>query len=41
MLYRWDSEARMVWFSATTDRVKVGHLCRGPRVVVHVQGGGV
>ncbi|MFB7758144.1 pyridoxamine 5'-phosphate oxidase family protein [Streptomyces sp. NPDC056121] len=41
VLYRWDSGARMVWFSAAADRIKVGHLCRCPRVMVHVGGDGV
>ncbi|MFB8272462.1 pyridoxamine 5'-phosphate oxidase family protein [Streptomyces sp. NPDC055955] len=40
VLYRWDSGGRMVWFSAAADRIKVGHLCRGPRVMVHVCVGG-
>jgi PPOX class probable F420-dependent enzyme len=39
MLYNWDSEARIVRFSTTADRIKVGHLRRGPRAALHVQGG--
>ncbi|MFF9207844.1 MULTISPECIES: PPOX class F420-dependent oxidoreductase [unclassified Streptomyces] len=38
MLYSWDPEARIVRFSTTADRVKVGHLRRDPRASVHVQG---
>ncbi|OKI12663.1 TIGR03618 family F420-dependent PPOX class oxidoreductase [Streptomyces sp. CB03911] len=41
MLYRWDAEARIVRFSTTADRVKVGQLRRDPRASVHVQGGDV
>ncbi|ANH95232.1 MULTISPECIES: pyridoxamine 5'-phosphate oxidase family protein [unclassified Streptomyces] len=41
MLYSWDPEARMVRFSTTADRVKVGHLRRNPRAALHVQGGDV
>ncbi|MGW4435147.1 TIGR03618 family F420-dependent PPOX class oxidoreductase [Streptomyces sp. NPDC004596] len=41
MLYRWDPEARMVRFSTTADRFKVGHLRRNPRAALHVQGGDV
>ncbi|MER7077480.1 PPOX class probable F420-dependent enzyme [Saccharopolyspora kobensis] len=38
MLYSWDPEARVVRFSTTADRVKVGHLRRDPRASLHVQG---
>ncbi|GGT11238.1 PPOX class F420-dependent enzyme [Streptomyces kurssanovii] len=41
MLYSWDPEARVVRFSTTADRVKVGHLRRDPRAALHVQGGDV
>ncbi|MDQ0383359.1 PPOX class probable F420-dependent enzyme [Streptomyces sp. DSM 42143] len=41
MLYSWDPEARLVRFSTTADRVKVGHLRRNPRAALHVQGGDV
>ncbi|MFD8204177.1 pyridoxamine 5'-phosphate oxidase family protein [Streptomyces sp. NPDC003470] len=41
MVYSWDPEARIVRFSTTADRVKVGHLRRNPRVALHVQGGDV
>ncbi|MEU5637285.1 pyridoxamine 5'-phosphate oxidase family protein [Streptomyces rishiriensis] len=41
MLYSWDSEARIVRFSTTADRIKVGHLRRDPRAALHVQGGDV
>lgn len=41
MLYSWEPEARMVRFSTTADRVKVGHLRRNPRAALHVQGGDV
>ena len=39
MLYTWDPEACTVRFSTTSDRVKVAHLRRNPRVALHVQGG--
>jgi PPOX class probable F420-dependent enzyme len=39
MLYNWDSEARIVRFSTTADRIKVVHLRRDPRAALHVQGG--
>ncbi|MFB7615927.1 PPOX class F420-dependent oxidoreductase [Kitasatospora sp. NPDC056181] len=38
MLYRWDPTGRVVRFSTTADRVKVGHLRRDPRAALHVQG---
>ncbi|WP_406206059.1 TIGR03618 family F420-dependent PPOX class oxidoreductase [Kitasatospora sp. NBC_01560] len=38
MLYRWDPAERIVRFSTTADRVKVGHLRRDPRAALHVQG---
>ncbi|MFC7817119.1 PPOX class F420-dependent oxidoreductase [Streptomyces sp. NPDC057367] len=38
MLYGWDPEARIVRFSTTADRVKLGHIRREPRVALHVQG---
>ncbi|MGW5665783.1 PPOX class F420-dependent oxidoreductase [Streptomyces sp. NPDC003758] len=41
MLYSWDSNSRMVRFSTTADRVKVGHLRRDPRAAMHVRGGDV
>ncbi|MGW0598909.1 PPOX class F420-dependent oxidoreductase [Streptomyces sp. NPDC002776] len=41
MLYSWDPEARIVRFSTTADRIKIGHLRRNPRASVHVQGGDV
>ncbi|MGE7389579.1 TIGR03618 family F420-dependent PPOX class oxidoreductase [Streptomyces sp. NPDC004126] len=41
MLYSWDPEARIVRFSTTADRVKVGHLRRDPSAALHVQGGNV
>ncbi|MEV6839335.1 TIGR03618 family F420-dependent PPOX class oxidoreductase [Streptomyces sp. NPDC051133] len=41
MLYSWDAEARVVRFSTTADRTKVGHLRRDPRAALHVQGGDV
>ncbi|MGY4928785.1 TIGR03618 family F420-dependent PPOX class oxidoreductase [Streptomyces sp. 900105755] len=41
MLYSWDSEARIVRFSTTADRIKVGHLRRDRRAALHVQGGDV
>ncbi|KND42919.1 MULTISPECIES: pyridoxamine 5'-phosphate oxidase family protein [Streptomyces] len=41
MLYSWDPAARVVRFSTTADRVKVGHLRRDPRAALHVQGGDV
>ncbi|MGV9291268.1 TIGR03618 family F420-dependent PPOX class oxidoreductase [Streptomyces sp. NPDC003719] len=41
MVYSWAPEARIVRFSTTADRVKVGHLRRNPRVALHVQGGDV
>ncbi|MFE3177013.1 TIGR03618 family F420-dependent PPOX class oxidoreductase [Amycolatopsis sp. NPDC059090] len=41
MLYSWDPDARMVRFSKTADRSKVGHLRRNPRATLHVQGGDV
>lgn len=41
MLYSWDPAARMVRFSTTADRSKVGHLRRNPRATLHVQGGDV
>ncbi len=41
MLYSRDPEARIVRFSTTVDRVKVGHLRRDPRASLHVQGGDV
>ncbi|GHB72720.1 PPOX class F420-dependent enzyme [Streptomyces viridiviolaceus] len=41
MLYSWDPEARLVRFSTTADRIKVGHLRRNPRAALHVQGGDV
>ncbi|WP_181794245.1 pyridoxamine 5'-phosphate oxidase family protein [Streptomyces sp. WELS2] len=41
VLYNWDPEARMVRFSTTADRVKIGHLRRNPRAAFHVQGGDV
>jgi PPOX class probable F420-dependent enzyme len=41
MLYSWDPEARIVRFSTTADRVKVGHLRRNSRAALHVQGGAV
>lgn len=41
MLYSWDPDARMVRFSTTADRSKVGHLRRNPRATLHVQGGDV
>ncbi|MFD5450225.1 TIGR03618 family F420-dependent PPOX class oxidoreductase [Streptomyces sp. NPDC127100] len=41
MVYSWDPEVRIVRFSTTADRVKVGHLRRNPRVALHVQGGDV
>ncbi|MGW0422534.1 pyridoxamine 5'-phosphate oxidase family protein [Streptomyces sp. NPDC003015] len=31
MLYSWDAEARIVRFSTTADRIKIGHLRRDPR----------
>lgn len=41
MLYSWDPEGRIVRFSTTLDRVKVGHVRRNPRVALHVRGGDV
>ncbi|GAA2656143.1 PPOX class F420-dependent oxidoreductase [Streptomyces vastus] len=41
MLYSWDSEARIVRFSTTADRIKVKHLRHDPRAALHVQGGDV
>ncbi|MCX5208191.1 TIGR03618 family F420-dependent PPOX class oxidoreductase [Kitasatospora sp. NBC_00240] len=41
MLYSWDAAARIVRFSTTADRIKVGQLRRDPRAAVHVQGGDV
>jgi PPOX class probable F420-dependent enzyme len=41
MLYSWDSEARIVRFSTTADRVKVRQLHRDPRAALHVRGGDV
>jgi PPOX class probable F420-dependent enzyme len=41
MLYSWDPEARIVRFSTTAERVKVGHLRRDTRAALHVQGGDV
>jgi PPOX class probable F420-dependent enzyme len=41
MLYSWDPKARIVRFSTTADRIKIGHLRRNPRASVHVQGGDV
>lgn len=38
MLYSWDSEARLVRFSTTADRIKVRHLRCDPRAALHVQG---
>ncbi|MGX1545024.1 PPOX class F420-dependent oxidoreductase [Streptomyces adustus] len=41
MLYSWDPGVRVVRFSTTADRIKVGHLRRDPRAALHVQGGDV
>ncbi|MDO0933201.1 PPOX class F420-dependent oxidoreductase [Streptomyces sp. DG2A-72] len=41
MLYSWDSEAHIVRFSTTADRIKVKHLQHDPRAALHVQGGDV
>ncbi|MFD4371817.1 pyridoxamine 5'-phosphate oxidase family protein [Streptomyces sp. NPDC058486] len=41
MLYSWDPETRVVRFSTTADRVKVGHLRANPRAALHVSGGDV
>ncbi|MEU4038885.1 pyridoxamine 5'-phosphate oxidase family protein [Streptomyces collinus] len=41
MLFNWDPHARVVRFSTTADRVKVGHLRRNPRAALHVQGADV
>ncbi|MER7758692.1 TIGR03618 family F420-dependent PPOX class oxidoreductase [Streptomyces sp. NPDC097619] len=41
MAYSWDPAERVIRFSTTADRVKVGHLGRDPRAAVHVPGGDV
>jgi PPOX class probable F420-dependent enzyme len=41
MVYSWDPEARIVRFSTTAERTKVGHLRRNPRAALHVPGGDV
>ncbi|MEV4945582.1 PPOX class F420-dependent oxidoreductase [Streptomyces sp. NPDC053755] len=38
MLYAWDPQERVLRFSTTADRVKVGHVRRAPQASLHVQG---
>ncbi|KAB2347916.1 TIGR03618 family F420-dependent PPOX class oxidoreductase [Actinomadura rudentiformis] len=38
MVYTWDAAARMIRISSAEGRIKVRHLERDPRAVLHVQG---
>ena len=38
VVYRWDSEERVIRVSTTKDRLKVRHIRRDPHVALHVYG---